>query len=624
MVDEPALRECVVLVVEGRSREQTRADGLRLLERRGYAVRRSGPDRGRTAEEALAAGYDELLWIDADVDFHPTDIDRLRRHPQIFIGAACPELDPRVCVFPPGTRRVRFGAGGGVVPVLGLGFHLVLTRRALFEAMRRGLGSPASWFAPAAEEGAGGRPGLDADFAFCERARRAGASVLLDTTIRLRPVGLGAAAAATPPSGPAPVADVALAAPPPPSPPAAPPLPAFREPARPLPPAFPRLRAYFVSYPANRESLRLTLEDFRRSDWGEEPIVFVQPEDWPTGKPSASRNYRRVLERARDDDCDFAVVLEDDVRVNRWLRRNLTTNPLVRRDQCDYLGLFMPDLIASPWLRRERRLGYRLAKPLYVGPDRLWERHRIWGSQGYVLSRRFLRAALERWDDLAEGQDSRVLAACSELVLPLWYTCPCLLEHAPLTSAFGTPTARAPDFDREFRLEIGPGFQPPEGVPGRLSRDEGSLLWELAADRRALESGTGRGRATVCLAQRARRVVSVDAADQSEAEEWTRRYQVRDRVAFRRGGFDRVAPGLGERFDLVLTTAEGDPSGVGRDVEAALAVLEPGGSMAFLGYPDPRWPETRRVVDDFAHRLGWRRVAQEDFLGVFQTRGPAV
>jgi hypothetical protein len=33
------------------------------------------------------------------------------------------------------------------------------------------------------------------------------------------------------------------------------------------------------------------------------------------------------------------------------------------------------------------------------------------------------------------------------------------VEHAPLTSAFGTPAARAPDFDAEFRLEIPSGFQ---------------------------------------------------------------------------------------------------------------------------------------------------------------------
>ncbi len=42
----------------------------------------------------------------------------------------------------------------------------------------------------------------------------------------------------------------------------------------------------------------------------------------------------------------------------------------------------------------------------------------------------------------------------------------------------------------------------------------------------------------------------------------------------------------------------------------------------FRGYPDPQWPNARRIVDDHARALGWRRIAQADFLGVFRTPGP--
>src|SRR5262249_36643804 len=82
-----------------------------------------------------------------------------------------------------------------------------------------------------------------------------------------------------------------------------------------------------------------------------------------------SRNYKRALEAALADGCDFAVLLEDDVRACHHLRANLKAIPLLRRDQCDYFSLFMPDLIASPWERHEKHLGYRLAKPLYTGPE---------------------------------------------------------------------------------------------------------------------------------------------------------------------------------------------------------------------------------------------------------------
>src|SRR5439155_19085097 len=115
----------------------------------------------------------------------------------------------------------------------------------------------------------------------------------------------------------------------------------------------PTLRAYVVTYPANRDSLELTLASLRASDWGEEPTVLSQPAGWPVGLASGCRNYRRALEAAAADGADFALVCEDDIRVNRHLRHNLLANPLIARDQCDYLSLFLPDLIADPWERAE-------------------------------------------------------------------------------------------------------------------------------------------------------------------------------------------------------------------------------------------------------------------------------
>jgi hypothetical protein len=57
---------------------------------------------------------------------------------------------------------------------------------------------------------------------------------------------------------------------------------------------------------------------------------------------------------------------------------------------------------------------------------------------------------------------------------------------------------------------------------------------------------------------------------------------------------------------------------VARDIASALPLLAPCGLLAFHDYPDPGWPDVRRVVDEHARRLGWKRVAQADFLGVFR------
>ncbi len=635
---------CVVLVPPGDSGTgHAGEDALRELERRGYPVWRDrgranpGDARSRLASDALAAGFGELFWIDPDMAFDPNDVGRLRGLGLPLVGGLCPDAGGAGlgCEFAPGTASVRLGAGGGPVgvPQLGLGFALV--RRAVFEAVARvwrlpecggSGGTPlVPYFAPmAVGGGAGGFRYLGPDDAFCERARRCGVAAVADTAVRLWRVGpyrygwedAGGALArsagytlmvageppAVPPAAPCPPAD------------ARPPL---RGPAAPLPAGFPRLRAYVVTYPANAESLDLTLADFARCDWGEPPTVVTQPAGVPVGRAAGAETYRRALERAAEDGCDFALLLEDDVRVNRHLRRNLLANELVRRDACDYLGLFLPDLIASPWERREPQLGYRVAKPLYAGPNRLWEKHRVWGCQAVLLSARLVRACLERWGDLNESQDSRLVAVCGERGVPLYYAEPCLAEHAPLRSAFGTPAAYAPDFEADFELGPAAGFRPPDGVPGRLTAAEGRLLFDQAAGRRVLDLSAGAG-AAACLAQSAERVVSVAAGDASEAAEWARRFGVAGRVEFVRGEVGAACRGLPGGFGLAVLDARADAAGLDAAVAGALPLLLPGGRLAFGGYPDPEWPDARRVVDAHARRLGWRRVAQADYLGVFR------
>ena len=587
------------------------------------------PDGGRR----LAEGFAELLWLDPAVVFDPGDVDRLRALNLPFACGIYPWPGRRglVCEFPPGTEAVRFGTGGGRVPVVSCGLGFALIRREVFEAIVQEAppGTTATYFAiPNAEAGFAGRAAEDV--AFCARVRGCGFEVVADTSIRLWRVGparLGWEDAggdrerhedyALHLREPATKKTVATAQ-----------ADEHREPVRsplrtlatPLPGGFPRIGLYVVTYPANAASLTPTLASVRASDWGEEPTVVTQPPAWPKCRESGSRNYKRALEAAAADGCDFALLLEDDVRVNRHIRYNLLANPLVARDQCDYLSLFMPDLVADPWERQEPHLGYRLAKPRYLGSNRLWARGRVWGAQAYLLSRRFALAALERWDRLREGQDSRVISVCSEFRLPLWYTAPCLADHAPLVSAFGTPDAYAADFDPDFRLEIGTGFQPPEEVPGRLTFREAELLWSTAAGQEVLELETRCGRSTVCLGQSARRVVSVDDADQSEAAEWVRRYGVSDKVEFVRGETTEVCRGLSRLFGLVSIDTPHGAASVSRDIATALHFLEPGGTLTFQNYPDPGWPDVRKVVDDHARRLGWKRVNQADFLGVFRTR----
>jgi hypothetical protein len=634
-------------------------DALRELERRGFVVRKSrgftpiDVARNQMAADALADGFDELIWVDPNIGFHPDDVEQLRRAGRPVVCGIYPKVGRRefACSFLPGTQRVTVGLAGGLLPVLYAAFGFMLTRKEVFDgicehyklpALNRRTGHPiVPYFATIwVGEGDDGLY-LAEDYAFCERARQAGFEVIADTRIRLWHVGRYAyswediasekerhgtchfnlpASRFTPPAAPAPKAASPAAAEtgqpfitPHPDP-----GPLRTEHLKPLPAGFPKLRLYVMTYAANAECLALTLKSIRESDWGDEAVVVCQPADWPTGKEPGSRNYKRILDRALADGCDFAVILEDDVRVGRHLRHNLLANPLVKRDVCDYLGLFMPDLIAAPWERAEPHLGYRLAKPLYAGPNALWEKHRVWGSQGYCLSRQFLRAAADRWDRLRDGQDARVLGVCAELNLPLWYTMPSLVEHAPLRSAYGTPIARAADFDPAHRLEVKAGFQPPDGVPGWLTINEGRALFEAAAEKSVLEMGTACGRATVCLAQSASRLVSVDIQGQETAAEWSSRFGVASRVEFLCGSVADRLKSTSQKFGLAFVDTEHDEASVRRDLELARGSLAPQGLIAVHDYPDPGWPDVRRVVDEYAERLEWIRIEQRDYLAVFQ------
>src|SRR5262245_57346971 len=75
---------CVVLVASGRVYDTGVEDALPELSRRGYPVWRlrtpdPAPDtRDRMTAEALAAGFDELLFVHPAVLFAPTDVEWLR------------------------------------------------------------------------------------------------------------------------------------------------------------------------------------------------------------------------------------------------------------------------------------------------------------------------------------------------------------------------------------------------------------------------------------------------------------------------------------------------------------------------------------------------------------------
>jgi len=203
-------RRCIVLVPYTTHIEPSCERGLRELERSGLEVRRypatAAVDRTRSeaATAALRDGFDELMWIDADISFQPADVDRLRSHDlPIVAGVYAKKGQQGLAMHPlPETREIHLGDGGGLLPVRYIGAGFVLTQRRVYEDVQRTFSLPATnvqfgvpavpYFLPmviADDAVAGGYWYLSEDYAFCERARQAGHSVVADTTIRLGHVG---------------------------------------------------------------------------------------------------------------------------------------------------------------------------------------------------------------------------------------------------------------------------------------------------------------------------------------------------------------------------------------------------------------------------------------------------
>ena len=178
-------------------------NGLRELERRGYQVRRVGGyaaiDQGRNqmATDALVDGFEETMWIDADVEFHPDAVDQLRAHGLPVACGLYPQKGRKALAVHvlPGTPKLTFGRAGGLLEILYAATGFLLVRREVYLRIQHKLALPLAnerfgspmvpFFHPTVMPFEDGHWYLAEDFAFSERARQCGIKIVADTSIRL-------------------------------------------------------------------------------------------------------------------------------------------------------------------------------------------------------------------------------------------------------------------------------------------------------------------------------------------------------------------------------------------------------------------------------------------------------
>ena len=206
-VPVPDADRCAVLVPYTAGIAPACERALRVLERRGYPVQRvrgfSAIDVGRSqlATDAMKNGFEETMWIDADVAFEPDSVERLRGHGLPITCGIYPKKGRRAlaCHVAPEVKSMTFGPGGGLQEILYAGAGFLHVRRQVYQDIQQHCRLPVCneafsqqvipYFLPMISRLNDGHWYLAEDFAFCERARQAGYRIMADTTIRLWHVG---------------------------------------------------------------------------------------------------------------------------------------------------------------------------------------------------------------------------------------------------------------------------------------------------------------------------------------------------------------------------------------------------------------------------------------------------
>lgn len=198
--------KCAILVPVAQYIEPATEAALNEMQRRGYVVPtiRGGSAidlvRSCLATQAYIDGFEETMWIDADIEFQPDQVEQLRSLDLPFsagayttkgTGAFAGKLKP--------GRRVKFGRDGGVTDafeLVGMGFTHV--RRCVYEKVAEGLPAcnggyfgkrVAPLFLPMTVPDGDVQCYLPEDYAFCYRATQAGFPPVVDTRIKLGHVG---------------------------------------------------------------------------------------------------------------------------------------------------------------------------------------------------------------------------------------------------------------------------------------------------------------------------------------------------------------------------------------------------------------------------------------------------
>ncbi|HYH79684.1 MAG TPA: class I SAM-dependent methyltransferase [Longimicrobium sp.] len=360
-----------------------------------------------------------------------------------------------------------------------------------------------------------------------------------------------------------------------------------------------------------------TLASIARSDWGDEPVVHLDDDDGGGGADAKTRqtsNYRRVLERIARERPPCALVLEDDVAVNRHLRANLAAWQPVREGRLFLGSLYNPNLTPLP--------GAPAVEDGFVADP-----GSVYGSQAFLVTPELADFCLAHWGEVPALQDikmSRLAARIDPHAVVVHQ--PSLVEHAGAAlSTHGGAQHTAVDFDPWWRAGAPEPREPLpwEQVPGWFDwpRFYEEQVHALPHGGVVVEVGVFLGRSLVFLAQAMKaarkdlRLFAVDTFVGSPSDPAVL-HHVSAHGGSLRAAFERnlAAAGVADAVtvlaesstraarefadggvDLVFLDGDHAEDAVAADLLAWLPKVRPGGTLA--GHDIDTYPTVGRALD---------------------------
>lgn len=165
----------------------------------------------------------------------------------------------------------------------------------------------------------------------------------------------------------------------------------------------------------------------------------------------------------------------------------------------------------------------------------------------------------------------------------------------------------------------------PTEIPALCSPAQGAMLQKYAMNKTVLEVGAYFGFSTVCMAQFANMVYSLDThtGDVHLSKTNTfqyymgylQRYRVLDKVAILIGLSTDILPRLPkDTFDMAFIDATHTYEAVKKDIELTIPLVKSGGLISFHDYQEGNHVGVQQAVDEFIAQDIFRPIDREDTL----------